>query len=131
MSKINLDMTGVDAIIAMSENNPGAATVLSRVVREAANIDPQAVGNGWFVIMTLNDMGIYGPRIWMLYKDVCNQSLPHMLAVLRADQLGQLAGVTSDRIQHAIDNHGEGIDIDAAMGAVQARLPQFNQEETP
>ena len=48
-----------------------------------------------------------------------------MLAVLRAYQVGALAGVTREALNHAIDNRGAGIDLDAALVAVMEVLPNF------
>jgi hypothetical protein len=76
----------------------------------------------------LDTLGIYEHRIWGLYKDVCDCHLGKMIAVLRANQLGQLAGVNAHALNHAIDNYGDGIDLNAVVEAVKSRLPNFNPE---
>jgi hypothetical protein len=38
--------------------------------------------------MLLDSLGIYGPNVWVIFKDVCEQNHARMLAVLRATQLG-------------------------------------------
>jgi hypothetical protein len=35
-------------------------------------------------IMLLDSLGIYGPNVWVIFKDVCEQNHARMLAVLRA-----------------------------------------------
>jgi hypothetical protein len=37
--------------------------------------------------MLLDSLGIYGPNVWVIFKDVCEQNHARMLAVLRATQL--------------------------------------------
>jgi hypothetical protein len=41
--------------------------------------------------MLLDSLGIYGPNVWVIFKDVCEQNHARMLAVLRATQLGMLS----------------------------------------
>lgn len=128
--RITLDMDIPEVVMALSEGNPGAATVCMMVMKEGRAIDPQAALRGLHVLCDFDEFGIYGPRIWMFYKDVCGQDLAKMLAVLRAHQLGQLAGATEQAINHAIDNRGDGLDLDAIMAAVMERLPKFNRQTT-
>jgi hypothetical protein len=40
--------------------------------------------------MLLDSLGIYGPNVWVIFKDVCEQNHARMLAV-RATQLGMLS----------------------------------------
>ncbi|MEK7632034.1 MAG: hypothetical protein AAB445_04200 [Patescibacteria group bacterium] len=75
--------------------------------------------------MSLDSLRIYGDRIGMLWGDVCGSHAGTVIAVLRARQLG-VAGVTDDVLNYAIDHHGEGLDVEAAIKAVHERLPQFN-----
>jgi hypothetical protein len=37
-------------------------------------------------VMLLDSLGIYGPNVWVIFKDVCEQNHARMLAVLRATQ---------------------------------------------
>jgi hypothetical protein len=66
--------------------------------------------------------GVYGHRIWMLYKDVCGENIENMLAVLRACQLGI---ITDQTMNHAIDNYGDGLDVPAILGKVKEQLTEF------
>jgi hypothetical protein len=34
-------------------------------------------------VMLLDSLGIYGPNVWVIFKDVCEQNHARMLAVLR------------------------------------------------
>jgi len=76
----------------------------------------------------MDTLGIYEERIWGLYEDVCGGEPGKVIALLRAYQLGQLAGVTLEALNHAIDNRGDGLDLEAVVEAVKGRLPNFNPE---
>lgn len=127
--RIKLEMTVQDMLLAMSGGNPGALTVCMELLKNGEKIDPDEFFKGGFAsILDLDTLGIYEHRIWKLYKDVCGGHLGKMVAVLRANQLGQLAGVNAQALNHAIDNSGAGIDLDAVVEAVKSRLPNFNHE---
>ena len=114
-----------DILMKMSEGNPGALTVCMKMLEEGGDIDPQSFAGGLGAILGMDSHGIYGSRIWMLYKDVCGENLENTLAVLRACQLGQLR--ESDML-HAIDNRGQGIDVPALVMGVKKRLEQFGEK---
>jgi hypothetical protein len=126
-TKIKLEMSMMDILMVMSDGNPGAATVLMQLLKDGSKIDPQDIFGGLGTIMALDTHGIYGPRIWMLYKDVCKEDLTSLIAVLRADQLGQLAGCNDAAIDHAIDNYGEGLDLPKIVEAVKTELEDFGK----
>ena len=126
--RITLDMNLQQVVMALGEGNPGALTVCCQLLKEGARIDPLA----WDPVCNLLDldtMGIYGSRIWILYKDVCGQKLENMIALFRANQLGQLEGVTDWRIREAIDAKLPMFDFDAIMAAVRREIPDFNRAE--
>lgn len=124
----DLNMTTADMIMKMTGGNPGSLRVLTEIMIDGGKIDPDDAFAGFGTIMGLDSRGIWDHRIWMLYKDVCGEDLMKMIALVRAEQLGQLAGVTKKALNHAIDNRGEGINVDAAVEAVKERLPNFNTE---
>lgn len=121
---IELNDTITDVIVKMSEGNPGAVTICCRLLKEGGGIDPDGIPGGLGFVLDLDSLGLYGSRIWMLYKDVCGEDLTKMCAVLRGWQLGHLSeGI----IRHAIESRGKGIDCDDVLAKVQARLPAFGQ----
>jgi hypothetical protein len=122
----DLKMTVRDVIITMSGGNPGAMTACMELTKETPKIDPDAAMGGLGTLLSLDMLGIYDSRLYMLWNDVCNRNVADMLAVLRADQMGQLAGVTATKINYAIDNRGKGLDLKEIMKAVQKELPRFN-----
>jgi len=125
MARIKLDDTAMSGIIKVVENNPGGLRVCIELCRDGGDIDPDSALKGLGNILNLDQLGIYGSRIWMLYKDVCGEDLVTMVGMLRANQLGFLSDA---ELSHAIDNYGEGIDCAALLQEVRKTLPNFKKE---
>ena len=128
-SRIQLNDTVMSAVVKMSDGNPGALTVMVGLIKDGGKIDPNSFMGGFGNVMDLDTLRIYGPRIWMLYKDVCGQDLRVMCAVLRAWQLGF---VTDSAINAALDNEPwrkseTSLDLDALVVKVEERLPEFQR----
>ena len=128
MSKLNPQMTEEDIIIAMSAGNPGAINTCCLIINSGAKIDPDSALGGFGNLMDLDMLEIYGEKIYKLWDHVCNRDIVKVITVLRAYQLGQLAGVDAPAIYHAIDHHGAGLDLEAIVAAVKARLPNFRAD---
>lgn len=88
MSRIQLQDTGMDAMIKMSEGNPGAINALMDISVQAASIDPQDAFGAMGVILSLDTHQIYGTDIYVLYSDKCQRNVRKVLVLLRAVQLG-------------------------------------------
>jgi len=127
--RIQLTDTPVSAIIKLSEGNPGALTVLGRVLSEGSEIDPDAgFGQPIFIILNFDSIGLYGSLVWQLYKDVCGERLDKTIAIVRSWQMGF---VTDSQIRFACANRGAGIDVNEVCLKLKKRLPHFNfKEET-
>jgi len=116
--RIEIDMPMSEAIMAVVEGNPGAMRVAMEMVKINEQVDPLDVMGPWGPLLHIDMVGIYGSRLWMLYKDVCNQNVINTLAVLRANQLGFIADGDLNR---AID--GEiTIDVDNLRKQVREEL---------
>ena len=64
--RVTLQMSGRDAIIAMSEGNPGALSVCMQFIdREAGLLD----------LLRLDTERVYGPSLWIAYKDICGEDI--------------------------------------------------------
>ena len=63
--RISGEMTIKEAVLVMAEGNPGALKALLELATKADM--PWIVPFGH-----LDEASVYGPRIWMLYKDVFN-----------------------------------------------------------
>jgi len=132
--RLALEMTFGDAVKAMAEEEGvagissfSAEIICSEILMYGESIDPDDAFQGLGTLMTLDMLGVWGSKIDALYG-MCSRNLAKIVAVTRAYQLGQLAGVTRDKLMHAIANNSEGIDLDAVMVAVKERLPHFNSE---
>jgi hypothetical protein len=98
----------LDVVTKMSEGNPGALRVIMELFTEVPTIDPQNIMGGIGAILELDTLGVYGPRIWMLYKDVCGEDIAKTNWMLRAWQLGI---ISEDELNKRIDNYGrDGVD---------------------
>lgn len=128
MSRIQLTDTTMDAMCKMAEGNLGAITVMVQLVKRGKEIDPQGFLGGWGAILSLDTHGIYGPEIWMFYKDVCGEDIRIMIGLLRAIQLGF---ISESLVKSAIQNYGTGIDIPKLMAQVEEGLSEFAKESTP
>jgi hypothetical protein len=126
MSRIKLEMTMMDTLIAMGEGNPGGLTVLMELLDKGDKIDPDSALGGFANVLDLDTLGIYGSRIWMLYKDVCGQDLVKTIGVLRAWQLGF---VDVGTLNYGIDHFGAGLDLDGLLTLVREQLPKFGMAE--
>lgn len=120
--RICLQDTMMDSVVKLSEGNPGAMTVCVRLLNEGSDIDPYGVFGGFGILLILDTYNIYGPRIWMLFKDVCKQDLVKTIAALRTCQMGLFP---IEKLQYAIDNYGDGVNIDELYRMVKGRLPRF------
>lgn len=129
MSRITLTDNTFQILIKMSDGNPGAATILLKML-EADEIDPDSVMGGMMKILSLDTLEIYGTHIWVLYKDICDESMIKMFAVLRANQLGFVSGLVLKNACHRQDRSGrEMIDVQALYEKVIEYLPNFKRLE--
>lgn len=126
--RIKLTDSVQDAVIKLSDGNPGALRVCMEILQKGELIDPASALGGFGALLTFDTFEIYGSKIWMLYKDVCKENLVMTLAVLRACQLGYISW---DELSNAIDNYGDGIDVESLYNQVKERLTNFASAEKP
>lgn len=128
-TRIQLEDTTVGAIVKVAEGNPGAVTVLARLIREGGNIDPDDFMGGVGSVLALDSHAIYGSDIWVLYKDVCNENLTTMCGVLRSIQLGFTPeSIVKSWIAEAQSSRfTKTADVAQAVQQVRVRLPRFGQ----
>jgi len=117
----------MDVIIEMTGGDLNATLILIRIFLKTPEIDPYDNLKGLGPIHTLDSLNIWDEKIYKLWSDVCSKNDIRMVAVLRAYQLGGLAGVTKDALNYAI-NHKKDIDLNEVMRAVKEQLPNFNTE---
>lgn len=125
--RITLTDNALTSIAKMAEGNPGAAAALSTLFMKETEIDPDSVWNGLGPLLSLDRIGIYGPRIWLLWKDVCDMDPVKVLTLLRAAQLG----IISDGVISAAANERPSVatfDFEGLLADVRKQLPNFAQK---
>lgn len=74
MSRIKLEDNMTQVMFKMSEGNPGALRVLMEIFQK---------DGGLLYILTLDDMEIYGSKIWVGYKDHCGMDINKYIESIR------------------------------------------------
>ena len=128
MSRLTITDTIKDVVVKMSDGNPGAITVMMSILKDGRDIDPYTEPG--MHLLNLDDLELYGSRIWLLYKDLCGQSLAATMGMLRAKQLGH---ISREKLIGFIDaaeegtlhemTLGEGFDPEPYLKKVQEELP--------
>ena len=128
MTRIEGQDTVQDMVIKLSEGNPGALRVCMETIQKGGSIDPDGAMGGVGLLLLFDSLSLYGSKIWCMYKDVCSENLVNTVAMLRAWQLGY---VSEEKLKHAIDNYGDGIEVDALYKQVKELLPKFASATKP
>ena len=108
MGRIQLADNNTDAIMKLVEGNPGAISAIMACMNIHDSVDKDSMLGVLSVPLSLDEYGIYGSRIWILYKDVCGQNPVKMITLFRAIQLGIYPFVKMKRIIDACENPGIG-----------------------
>jgi hypothetical protein len=124
--RIELSDTPLTSIAKLSEGNPGAVSVLVDMFQRNAEIDLESVFGPMSSLFHLDTLGIYGSKIWTLFKNCCGSDTVSLVTVLRAVQLGVLSPYD---LREAIKQQSP-LDIKSLLTAVQAELPEFAKKGT-
>ena len=73
---IRFDMSLLDVLVLMSEGNPGAITVLNKVLEAQPEM-------GFLTLLSIDDMNLRGSQIWVAYKDHCKEDILLFLELIR------------------------------------------------
>jgi hypothetical protein len=122
MNRIQMHHSLIDAIQLMSESDVGSALVLTSMIKYHDYIDPDAVLGPMQHVGTLDDFGIYGEDIWILYCDVCKGDLVDLIGMLRAVQLEFLS---LEALKKVIRNMEITPAASIALMEVRQALPAF------
>ena len=119
-SRLELTDTFMDAVVKMSEGNPGATMAIMDIMTRHEEIDPQAAMGGMGALFSLDTWGIYGTDVYILYSDVCGRDVRTMLMLMRATQLGmfphsRLQELASDQSRQNLITAEELADLDAKV----------------
>jgi len=132
MLRLLLTDTVKDAVVKMYDGNWGCLTVLAAIIEVGSEIDPYAAPV--MVLLQLDELGIYGEDVWLLFKDICKEHFPSMIGILRAEQLGYLR---KEFLHAELKRVREGVDwemrwsvqyVESLLAQVKQRLPNFNPE---
>ena len=116
-------------IVKLAEGNPGALRVLCELFKASPTVDLESTG--FAPLVWLDTWEVYGPHIWLLYKDICGEDIVRVLIVIRAAQLDiipssdlttaiQLADAPGDQA-----HHGFLSDFDGLLEQVREHVPEF------
>jgi hypothetical protein len=110
----------------MSEGNIGPLNVLIELIKLNDTLDPGGSLTGILIVLTLDDFEIYGPHIWVLYKDVCGQDIKKLVALVAACKLDILS---PDKLREMSfrerKSETDNFDIDELYQKVKEKLPQI------
>lgn len=113
------NFTPMEIFMHLSSGNPGAVTVLMKLVKvtilKTPSVPPEAM------ILSLVNNGFIGENIWILYKDVCLGNINHMIGVLRGIQMGY---IEKQIVLNAI-NCVANIDVPSLYKQVQSEFPDL------
>lgn len=131
--RITLNMSGIDIVAALAGPNPGAMDVCVRLIKYAPLICPSWGFGGLQPLLQLDAEGIYGPNIWVLYKDLCEGSLPRLWALLCASQSGLWRGtplqeMSADRARSEEWMTAQRNAIKLVTKEIPSVIPDFNLE---
>jgi hypothetical protein len=130
-NRVELTDTPPSMMAKMADGNIGALTVMLALWKDTHTIDPQSALEGLGPILALDDMGIYGSHIWILYKDICGQDLRNLIGVLRARNLGHCSGndiLQAIATRESSNRRGEiTLDVPALVAKVVADLTEFQK----
>lgn len=89
MPKLSPSDTLDSAILNMADGVGAAIEILANIVKQGPDIDPELKSSGIGHLFLLDEYGIYGTGIYILYQDKCHGDLRRLLLLLRAAQLGK------------------------------------------
>lgn len=126
MSKIQLTDNMLEIVTKMSAGNVGAVTVLVQLFQNNGEIDPDSALGPLGTILSMDDLGIYGSAIYILYKDKCKGSIRDLIMLFRAYQLGF---ISQNEIIAASEDQSRtiNIDLDSLNTQVCERLESFSK----
>jgi hypothetical protein len=116
-----MDTNVNDLLFRMSEGNPGAIAVLMDGFKKSESIDPDNWAGPLGLVVNLDWLGIYGSRIWILYKDVCGENIARTIAILRSVQMGI---ISKEDLESAMERKST-LDIPSILEKIKAELPNL------
>lgn len=123
MTRIGLKMTIADSLVSIVEGNPGAIVALTEVMLVYKEVDPDSAFGEITPLLNCDSFEIYGSKIHILYKDICDLNPDRFIMVMRATQLGFLSvGTLQAATQYP---PAAKLDLDDLASKVTKQLPRF------
>lgn len=97
---INLSDNTLEVVEKMVEGNPGAITVIMKILDRKH--DPMSM----MVVLMLDDMNIRGPQIWVGYKDFCGQDIEVFVKKIKARDQGMVDAINAECYQPDSEHDG-------------------------
>ena len=129
MSRLSLSDTFLEIMVKLAAGNPGALSVIMELYKQTTTIDPAAGLGELHYLLFLDDMDLYGDRIWILFKYICGSDIVKTIAVLRGYQLGFVSkNAIKAAVEQVRDHAGEpNLGVDDILAKVKAQLPDFGK----
>lgn len=121
--RIELNDSWPDILVKMCEGNPGALSVLARLLTECEKVELGSPLGPLQVFLAIDSAAIYGSNIWLLWKDVCGEDMPRFIAAVRALDFGI---ITAARVHLEMANRGT-LDHDTILAELRKRVPKFGE----
>ena len=120
MTKITMNDSLADAIVKMSEGNPGALATMMELIKDGKLIDPQDAFQPFSNLLGLDTWEIYGTAIYVLWNDKCDRDVRQLIILLRATQWGefsvsQLKSMAADQCREIDITSEEAAALDATV----------------
>jgi len=103
MSHLRPGMNADQKAAALSDGNIGALSVCLQL----GSIDD-------YYFRLFDKLNVTGEAIYLLFADVCGRDIDKTGLMLVACDTG-VNGLTRDKLMHAINNRGAGVDVEAIM----------------
>lgn len=110
MARLDLTDSMQTAIVKMAEGNPGAVSALIDLYKKGPWIDPQSAMPEFMPMLSLDQHGIYGSSIYILWSDKCDRDARKVLVLLRAVQLGHWS---KHKLQELAADQGREVNLSA------------------
>lgn len=130
-TRIQLTDSLQQIVVKMSDGNPGAINVMMALIKQGEKIDPDNMLGGVGAILWLDTERIYGPKIWVLFKDVCKSKVLNIFTIMRYQQYGfhYRLGNTELYFELKFGAHHEWLGtlppFEEMLTKVKSKLPNF------
>ena len=124
--RIKPSMNSYERINVVVDGYPAAVSVCSKIIKNYYRVDPRNTFGFTTYICTLDRLGIRGEKLYTLWNDICGRHISKLIALIKAYQMGQVAGVTQNLLDVAISQKSSNINFGAIFKRLTDEMPEFN-----